>query len=443
MNSSKSGYSIIGANFLSLLLIINLSILLFASNATTQEHLVSLSPEKGADSVRTKSLVKVAFDREIIASSVKSHTIELKPINPEGEKVSAKIIIDEKSTLVLTPNGLLQEGEYKVKINPIRLQADKDDYQLSSFLEKLLYWLCSLFYDDISECPLYQKFCNIPSLIKTELIEYTFSVVDKPEILSIKLNITSLELNEGETVQLSAVASYDDNSTKDITQEAVWNITDPSVASADTNATLNALQEGSAQITASLENITSQTLSLSVKKVINGHVLPPEPDETLNNSTLLGIDSNNNGVRDDVERYVIIRFSKEDFPKTRTALALQYARAKQKIIETPTRESAKYYHDAVDCQRYWFDKKQEVEYQQVSELLETDRRAAFEIDVKLAKWRLKYKISLDEGMHNIIFNTRERTKQDFAFNGAMSGGFYPGRSQTLENCQVNIDLFGE
>ncbi|GIT97183.1 hypothetical protein [Sulfurovum sp. TSL1] len=39
-------------------------------------------------------------------------------------------------------------------------------------------------------------------------------------------------------------------------------------------------------------------------ETINGHILPPEPDPKINNSTLLGIDSNNNGVRDDVERWI-------------------------------------------------------------------------------------------------------------------------------------------
>ena len=42
--------------------------------------------------------------------------------------------------------------------------------------------------------------------------------------------------------------------------------------------------------------------------VINGHTLPPEPDKALNDSTLLGIDSNNNGVRDDVERWIYITY---------------------------------------------------------------------------------------------------------------------------------------
>jgi tellurite resistance protein len=36
--------------------------------------------------------------------------------------------------------------------------------------------------------------------------------------------------------------------------------------------------------------------------VINGIVVPPEPDAKANTATIAGVDSNNNGVRDDVER---------------------------------------------------------------------------------------------------------------------------------------------
>lgn len=39
-------------------------------------------------------------------------------------------------------------------------------------------------------------------------------------------------------------------------------------------------------------------------QVINGIAVPPEPDPVVNNATLLGVDSNNNGVRDDVERQI-------------------------------------------------------------------------------------------------------------------------------------------
>ena len=37
---------------------------------------------------------------------------------------------------------------------------------------------------------------------------------------------------------------------------------------------------------------------------INGIAVPPEPDVVVNNATIAGMDSNNNGVRDDVERYL-------------------------------------------------------------------------------------------------------------------------------------------
>jgi threonine dehydratase len=39
-------------------------------------------------------------------------------------------------------------------------------------------------------------------------------------------------------------------------------------------------------------------------EMINGIAVPPEPNPTINNATLAGVDSNNNGVRDDVERKI-------------------------------------------------------------------------------------------------------------------------------------------
>lgn len=39
-------------------------------------------------------------------------------------------------------------------------------------------------------------------------------------------------------------------------------------------------------------------------EVINGITVPPEPSPSVNNATLAGVDSNANGVRDDVERVI-------------------------------------------------------------------------------------------------------------------------------------------
>jgi len=58
---------------------------------------------------------------------------------------------------------------------------------------------------------------------------------------------------------------------------------------------------------------------------ING-TLPPEPDPTANSATLAGIDSNGNGIRDDVERAIYLKY--KDTPRVAIA-ALQYAKELQ------------------------------------------------------------------------------------------------------------------
>ena len=68
-------------------------------------------------------------------------------------------------------------------------------------------------------------------------------------------------------------------------------------------------------------------------QVINGYILPPEPDQEVNNGTLLGVDSNGNGVRDDVEIYITQRFQNFQNAHIDRAIAMQYARATQIIIQ--------------------------------------------------------------------------------------------------------------
>ena len=64
---------------------------------------------------------------------------------------------------------------------------------------------------------------------------------------------------------------------------------------------------------------------------INGYELPPKPDETVNNSTLLGIDSNSNGVRDDVERKIIIKYQKP----IEIELMMAFAKVDQEVLLSP------------------------------------------------------------------------------------------------------------
>ena len=67
-------------------------------------------------------------------------------------------------------------------------------------------------------------------------------------------------------------------------------------------------------------------------QVINGIAVPPEPPTAVNNSTLAGVDSNNNGVRDDVERVIAKQFG----GTTDYTYAMSYAKAYQEMITIPT-----------------------------------------------------------------------------------------------------------
>jgi hypothetical protein len=65
-------------------------------------------------------------------------------------------------------------------------------------------------------------------------------------------------------------------------------------------------------------------------QVINGISVPPEPDPVVNNATLAGVDSNNNGVRDDVER----KIAEKSVNINNNELAITISKAYSKIIET-------------------------------------------------------------------------------------------------------------
>ena len=60
---------------------------------------------------------------------------------------------------------------------------------------------------------------------------------------------------------------------------------------------------------------------------INGITVPPAPDPVINNATLAGVDSNKNGVRDDVERKIAINATQVQFDNS-IAIAREY----QKLV---------------------------------------------------------------------------------------------------------------
>lgn len=183
-------------------------------------------------------------------------------------------------------------------------------------------------------------------------------------------------------------------------------------------------------------------------EVIGGHCLPPEPDQKINNATLLGIDSNNNGVRDDVERWIyqtyntyipctdkeievrvdngeVVKAYEEvceekavPYHQIVREIAMQGARAAQIIIQEPekARETTKYMDAAQDCNFYF---------------------------QTYAKYNNE-PILIDHHIFNkkfdaVQFNTVMRSRAYAKYNFALSGGVYGSPKNYRIACDFDID----
>ena len=190
--------------------------------------------------------------------------------------------------------------------------------------------------------------------------------------------------------------------------------------------------------------------------VINGHTLPPEPDPAINNATLLGVDSNDNGVRDDVERWIYTRYNthipckmvevnvtiptsgetitgydevceEKEVPYHQIVreIAMQGARAAQIIIQEPekARETMKYMDAAVDCASYF---QMWAEFRNEPLLFDTKTEQDYSI--------------IGNEFDNIQFNTSTRVRAYAKYNTALSGGVYgsPSIDSRRNACDFNV-----
>ena len=121
------------------------------------------------------------------------------------------------------------------------------------------------------------------------------------EIKSINLKVTKTKLNKDSNTSIKVIAKTKDNKQIDITNKVKWLIKPKGAVIINKN-TLIAKKDINTTIQAKYKNLSSNKIKLNIYWEVNGHILPPEPDPKVNNATLGGVDSNNNGVRDDVER---------------------------------------------------------------------------------------------------------------------------------------------
>jgi len=148
-------------------------------------------------------------------------------------------------------------------------------------------------------------------------------------------------------------------------------------------------------------------------EIIHGHLLPPEPDPAINNATLGGIDSNGNGVRDDVERAIYKKFEW----KIHVMYLMDEAKFLQRALIEPTSNAQEIVKDStrtVLCQVY----------------LKRVNGQNLQGDVKKNR---KY-------LDNITLNTTERIKKFLEYDQALSGGVYGAKLSDIrrEACSQDV-----
>lgn len=79
---------------------------------------------------------------------------------------------------------------------------------------------------------------------------------------------------------------------------------------------------------------------------INGIAVPPQPDAATNQATVEGVDSDNNGIRDDIDRLIAQEFGTNP---ANYVEASNYARTQQAAITSPSPETITQHIDLLRC----------------------------------------------------------------------------------------------
>jgi hypothetical protein len=165
-------------------------------------------------------------------------------------------------------------------------------------------------------------------------------------------------------------------------------------------------------------------------ETVDGYTLPPKPPKTQNDATLLGIDTNNNSIRDDVEIYIYNRFQGYTNSKVEREIAMQFARASNEIITNPETAYEDKKHEilfkALACKWYYYDT-----YLQNVEGFNNKEKYRNEHDI------------FDAEFKDVVFNTKERLKAFFRYNKSMGGHVFKTLPHTKDHCDFDPDLLIE
>ncbi len=230
-------------------------------------------------------------------------------------------------------------------------------------------------------------------------------------LASLKLTIAKTSLNKDENTTVKVMASYSDNISKDVTEAVEWIVTPEESVSISDN-TLTAQRDIQTSIQAKLGSILSEKVNLNITWIVNGHVLPPEPDPQVNNSTLLGIDVNNNDVRDDVERKIYTTFKKE----IKRQYFMQEARHLQAMLADP---------ELVENAMMWANKDNYV--------IACGSYIYMQYDIPIRKGYYKF-------IKEAALNTKGRVRKYLMYDHELSGGVYsvPNELRVESSCDFNV-----
>lgn len=161
------------------------------------------------------------------------------------------------------------------------------------------------------------------------------------------------------------------------------------------------------------QKILAKPLPINLKITrFSGSALPPDPGEA-GKQTLLGIDSDGDGIRDDVQRYIYLTYPGE--PKVQAAL-IQFANEYQGLLSQAEDRDAAYNH-ALKFDRHmsclWYIKNEEA-------------------------------IKVSAALKAVILNTRERSLAFIAFSDNLGGQHIGGLpfKEWKNGCAFDVDALG-
>ena len=377
----------------------------------SQAHLVEIAPSSGSIETVGFKQISISFDRHIVSSSLKPKSMRLQALSANNEEIAGETILKEKR-LLFVPNQKLEAGLYRITLSALELKPNEtgEEDHFGTLWDRFVDWVYSWFDWDEEDTSV------SASMIETIAIESSFELKEpKSALVSLKASETEISLSEENQSEISITATYADGKHDDVTSQAKYE-SDSDEVSIE-KGQISSHDESHALITVSYQDKTLQ-LTVDVYEKIEGHLLPHAPKDP--DSTLLGVDSNDNGIRDDVERWIYKEMTTYHHPEIERIIAMQDSKAYQVALADPSNKDDKGLDIMMRGLNCWA-------HYSFSRDLPTDGRL----------------VEYSNAIKDQQFNTKKRLKTYIKFDYNLGGRVYtltPLRLLNTSYCDSNIDI---